>query len=273
MSGLTNITIKTSRSELCKALGEQFEKAHVKAHTRTTKLGKMVEVKEHEDKRQRHKEAIHEMKRDLQGPQEYKRSAQYKRWKQDLQHHKNAVGLEHTPWNAEAAHSLLGGVARVNENHPNKRLAGKHVWVGGIGGNTAMVHALLSNGKKGPTHLIARHHLLPAPNHPFNVEKQKSEEREKKKAQTPKNWSPEKVAKKLVREMELDNDMKATTAPKHMKELTSAVKQMMRAGLKPTHEFVELVAGGDQDETESKYDKYHGYKWMDKVLEKIFNEE
>jgi hypothetical protein len=50
---LTNLVISTSRTEMQKALAEQFEKAHVKAHTRKTKSGKLTQVKEHEDARQK----------------------------------------------------------------------------------------------------------------------------------------------------------------------------------------------------------------------------
>ena len=50
---LTNFTINP-RGRVCGNINESFEKSHVKASIRKTKSGKMVAVKEHEDKRQKH---------------------------------------------------------------------------------------------------------------------------------------------------------------------------------------------------------------------------
>lgn len=57
--GLTNISISKANGILA-AFGksEDIEKAHVKSYTKTTKSGKMVQVKEHDDKRKKKEPVI-----------------------------------------------------------------------------------------------------------------------------------------------------------------------------------------------------------------------
>jgi hypothetical protein len=85
MTQLTNLVIDPQRN-IRKGVAETFQKAHVKAHTRKTKSGKIVSVQEYEDRREKHKEKIthHRQEADKYREMAYAVHDDYKQ--QDLLH-------------------------------------------------------------------------------------------------------------------------------------------------------------------------------------------
>jgi hypothetical protein len=102
-------------------------------------------------------------------------------------------------------------------------------------------------------------------------EHEKKEKREQIAAMKEKNWTSERVARKLVREMGLDVKGEFHPTKEQIKKLSSAIEEMKQNGLVLSKYFVETMSSGDQDEAKTKYGKIKGFKKADKVLNDIFN--